>query len=418
MIVLYGCLFCIALGTAVLMLFLKPRFSPGRVWGLAAALAGVLAILNTAVFRQVGPDVYVKLFPLLNHPPLLALTFYISSRREWRVIFQFLSSVLLCFFVQHASNQVYLASGLRPWGLALGYALVTPGVLWFFVKRLRPLYFEVVEQVGGWPLLCLPLVMYYIAMFVLLPDIVGQTPAATVLKPYLTFLMVSVYGVLMALFGLVRRQARDRQDSAMAALQRDALLARLETARAAEERMRIERHDLRHRLNTLASLVEAGQTGAALDFIGEARRRLEGTEQRRWCADTVLNAVLDFYFAQAREQGVRVESRLAFPGELPAPAAELSVLLANALENAIKACRELPEEQRLIRCRAIGHPRLMIEVANPCARPPQWDREGFPVAGQPGHGVGMRSIRSFCRQYAAECLCSCEEGWFRLQVVF
>ena len=40
MIVLYGCLFCIALGTAVLILFLKPRFSPRRVWGLVAALAG------------------------------------------------------------------------------------------------------------------------------------------------------------------------------------------------------------------------------------------------------------------------------------------------------------------------------------------------------------------------------------------
>lgn len=418
MIVLFGCLFCIALGTTVMVLFVETRFPAGRVWGMSVALGCALMVLNTVVFRQVGDTLYVKLFPLLNHSPLLALTFYISRRRGWRVIFQFLSSVLLCFFVQHASNQFYLASGLRPWGLALGYVLVTPGVLWFFVKRLRPLYFEVVEQVGGWPLLCLPLVMYYIAMFVLLTDIVGQTPAATVLKPYLTFLMVSVYGVLIALFNLVRRQARDRQDREVTALQRDALQARLETARAAEERLRIERHDLRHRLNTLASLVEAGQTGAALDFIGEARRRLEGTEQRRWCADTVLNAVLDFYFAQARERGVRVECRLAFPEELPAPAAELAVLLANALENAIKACGELPEEQRLIRCRAIAHPCLMIEVANPCARPPRWDREGFPVAAQPGHGVGMRSIRSFCRQYGAECLCSCEEGWFRLRVAF
>lgn len=418
MIVLYGCLFCIALGTAVLILFLKPRFSPRRVWGLAAALAGVLALLNTVVFRLAGDTLYVKLFPLLNHPPLLALTFYISRQRQWRVFFQFLSGVLLCFFVQHASNQFYLASGLRPWGLILGYALVTPGVLWFFVKRLRPLYFEVVEQVGGWPLLCLPLVMYYIAMFVLLPDFVGQTPAATVLKPFLTFLMVSVYGVLMALFDLVRRQARERQDREMAALQRDALRSRLETAHAAEERARIERHDMRHRLNTLAALVEDGQTEAALNFIGEARRRLEKTEQRRWCADTVLNAVLDFYFSQAQERDVRVECRMAFPAELPAPSAELAMLLANGLENAIKACGELPREQRVLRCRSIASPRLMIEVENPCVRPPLWDGEGFPVATQPGHGVGMRSIRSICRQYGAECLCSWEKGWFRLRVVF
>lgn len=413
-----GGFFCILLGTAMLVLFVECRLPARVVWSAAAAICLVLLAVNWLVLEWLGDRLYTILFPLINHPPLLLFTFFISRQRGWRQIFQFLSSVLFCFFVQHASGLFYLLCGQRGWALVVGYAVVTTLVLWLFLTRLRPLYLDIVEWLGGWPLLCLPLAIYYGVMFLMIPEVVGSSFLSTVIKPTFTLLAVSVYGVLAALFDLVRRQTRARQDAELVAMQRDALQARLNTVADAEERVAIERHDLRHRLNTLAMLVEAGDLPAARAAIGAASRRLEETQRHRWCAEPTLNATFDFYFALARRQGVQVDSRMAFPETLPAPAAELSVLFANALDNAIRACGEVPEEQRTLTCRAIARPRLMIEVSNPCARPLVWDAEGFPVASRPGHGTGMRSIRSFCRQYGAVCQCTCENGRFCLRVAF
>ena len=61
--------------------------------------------------------------------------------------------------------------------------------------------------------------------------------------------------------------------------------------RRAEEAIRVERHDLRHRLQTVAGLVEQGRGQEALDFIGAAQRRLDEVQPVQWCRPPVLDAV-------------------------------------------------------------------------------------------------------------------------------
>lgn len=109
---------------------------------------------------------------------------------------------------------------------------------------------------------------------------------------------------------------------------------------------------------------------------------------------------------------------MSIPEKLPVDEAGLSLVLANALENAIHACKQLPEEQRRIVCRAIHYPRLMIEVVNSCNAPVALDQDGFPTSAQDGHGVGMQSIRSFCQRYRATCSCRYRQGQFCLQIAF
>ena len=68
-----------------------------------------------------------------------------------------------------------------------------------------------------------------------------------------------------------------------------------------------------------------------------------------------------------------IEYMLQATEDLPVDAAELSTVFANALENAIHAVKQLPSEQRVIRCKYIRHPQLMFRVANPSTK------EKFPL---------------------------------------
>ena len=89
---------------------------------------------------------------------------------------------------------------------------------------------------------------------------------------------------------------------------------------------------------------------------------------------------------------------------------------ATALENAIRACMELPEPARIIRCRVIRHPGLMFVISNPCAGVVCFDEHGLPRSD--GHGLGTRSISAFCKKYGALCRYEWAEGWFFLRVIF
>lgn len=200
-------------------------------------------------------------------------------------------------------------------------------------------------------------------------------------------------------------------------MQLSALKKRMDTVRAAEDAIRMERHDLRHRLQTVAELVRQGETQAALNFIGAADVRLDEEKTVHWCSSPVLDAVLSSYLGQAEKQNIRVVAHIALPEPLPVEEADLAIVFANALENAINACAELPEDRREIYCNVISYPRLMFEIKNPYAGAVRLDEQGLPLPGGKGHGMGTRSIAGFCRKTGASYQFEAKDGCFSLRVV-
>ena len=208
-----------------------------------------------------------------------------------------------------------------------------------------------------------------------------------------------------------------RHDAQMSALQLSAFQSRMEAVKVAEDAIRTERHDLRHRLQVVTELVSRGDKDAALDFLDAAQRRLDDKKAIRWCRPPVLDAVFSSYFDQAQSQGIRVEAAVSLPGELPVDEGELAVVLANALENAIHANLELPPERRELQCKMVGAPGVMLELVNPCGEAVTFDQQGLPVAQSAGHGLGVQSISSFCRKNGAVCQFEQADGWFRFRLV-
>ena len=93
---------------------------------------------------------------------------------------------------------------------------------------------------------------------------------------------------------------------------------------------------------------------------------------------------------QAEQLNISMEIKVALPKELPVDAFELSIVFANALENAIQAVKGVPEEQRRIICKSVMYPRFMIEIANTYTGEITFDRHGVPLAEKLGHGIGIR----------------------------
>lgn len=251
----------------------------------------------------------------------------------------------------------------------------------------------------------------------LIPGYVGSEESSTILKPAISLLMVGFYSVVLFLFTIIRKEAEARHSTRLSTLQLSALQSRMEAVRTAEDAIRTERHDLRHRLQTAMELVALGDETAALDFLDAAQRRLDEQKEIRWCRLPVLDAVFSTYFAQTKSQNTWVDAKIALPDTFPVDEGELAIVVANALENAIHANQKLPPNRREIYCKMVGTPSVMLEISNPCSGSVSFDSKGLPLAQKDGHGLGVQSISAFCQKNGAVCHFNLTNGWFQLQVV-
>ena len=277
-------------------LFMDSRYSRGRtlfiVSGVTLLLMAAVAILHRAVNR----DAAFWSFAITIHIPLILLLFTLSRFRGWRLIFQQLSVVLFCTLIHHISGLVYYLSGSRFWILVLSCVVLSAGVIWFLVRFLRPLFFQILLELNrGWWLICLVMAAYYIIAVYFIPGYAGFDPRSSFIKPAVGLLMLGFYSILMFLFTSIKHEMEARHNAQLSALQLSALQSRMEAVKAAEEAIRMERHDLRHRLQTVAELVSRGDKDAALDFLNTAQTRLDDQKEIRWCRPPVLDAVFASY---------------------------------------------------------------------------------------------------------------------------
>lgn len=209
----------------------------------------------------------------------------------------------------------------------------------------------------------------------------------------------------------------EQQSTALLTVQISALKEKMQKVQEVEENVRIQRHDIRHILQTVSELVARGEREAALDFLDTAEKRLDEQKQTRWCRPPIIDAVFSWYFGQAKQQDIPVDAKISLPEALPVDEGELAIVIANALENAICANQKLPRSKRKLRCIIVGQPSIMMKISNPCTGSIVFDSNGLPVSQQEGHGIGVQSISAFCRKNGAVCHFEQKYGWFSITLI-
>ena len=213
-----------------------------------------------------------------------------------------------------------------------------------------------------------------------------------------------------------------------AALEREQLLVVRERARVQDENMqalsqaygaqRKMTHDFRAHLAALADLMEHGSMEDAKKYLADLRVR---TTERVLLVNShhaAVDAVLNQKGYLGKQRGVDIRFRVNDLSPLHLPAADITIVLANLLDNAIEACAALAESDRwvkvLITYQASGKiPMLSITVANPSG--PVDIRDGVIATSKQDkmlHGFGLQNVREILQRYGAEQMISCENGLF------
>lgn len=415
---LFALIFLTALGGVLTAVQIDSRLSRRRTAAVSCGLVALATALNLAVYATWGLDTAVRVYPLIAHLPMMSGFALMSRERNGRLFFQLVSTVFFCVLVQHATGLAYTLTGYSPLVLIVAFFGLSAASVVFAVRWLRPFCLETMRYVErGWWFMSVMVVLYYVIEMYVIPGYMGSGLFATVAKPLVSLLMLGFYVVLVYMVTSVKRVSEARFEADVMAFELSALKARIDAINAAEEAVRIERHDLRHRLNAIAVLIERGERGRAQGLIDDAQQNLDAHRPMSWCRPPTLDAVFSSYFDQARLKGIEVDASIELPSELPVSEAELAVAVGNALDNAIRACAALPEDERRLSCRAIGHPSVMFEISNPYRGEVPFDARGLPVAEQDGRGTGARSIAAFSRRVGAACTFEATDGRFVFRLV-
>jgi hypothetical protein len=181
------------------------------------------------------------------------------------------------------------------------------------------------------------------------------------------------------------------------------------------EQGRIYRHDMRHHLSVLEELADRENADGVRQYLGDMNKQLSSVEREDYCENATVNAVLAAYIGRAKQQDIRVTVKARIPQELPVDEIDICTILANALDNAVAACRE-NKNDRWIELNSALHDNgnFSIDIRNACDTPVEFDKDGMPVSRKgEEHGLGLKSINAVVQKYNGLLRCTWDNRVFR-----
>lgn len=165
--------------------------------------------------------------------------------------------------------------------------------------------------------------------------------------------------------------------------------------------IRKTKHDLRQHLAVVQSYLEKGDRTGLKDYIDLFKNDLPPDIPEFYCRNDVVNAVICYYAAAAREAHINFDAKADYPDPCSVSETDITVLLGNILENAVEACRRQPKHPNFIKLRIKPHgsSELLILTDNSCTIPVKF-QNGIPLSSKrEGLGIGISSIQDIVHRY-------------------
>ncbi len=382
---------------------------------LLALTSGVLYIICQLAL---GIETADQIYPLIVHVPLLCVLVLNYKFRPLPALISIFTAYLCC----QCSNWMGLfALSLtgQEWCYYVCRILVTVGVfilLCRYVCQTTAMLFAKTDRelliIGSLPL------VYYIFDYVTTKFSSLLYTGNKAVPEFLGFAICLAYLIfLLVYFREYELKSKAEQYNELIRMQLSSLHTEMISTKKSEQRMSILRHDTRHHLSVLRTLIQQGETDKALEYLNEVSQTYEDTVIKNYCKNEMVNSVLSIYNTRFEEQRIRWEAQVEIGEKLTCSEMMFCAILSNVLENALHAVQELPQEKRLVQLslsEKSGH--LLLMAKNTVRNAPVFN-DGVPVTERSGHGLGARSIVYYVEKLKGQYQFFMENGDFVVRII-
>ena len=404
------------------LMLLDRKYSLKKTLIIYSGFVAASIVINASIWILFGWRTFTLLYaPVTNGCSTIGL-FFLSKRKGFSVIFTMLTATVFANAPATIASYIRSETGWSIWLEILIRTVLCMPMLIILYRYLRPYYLQMLTVMRkGWGYLCMIPGFYYLIVIINAIDL-SDVPSEFRKSYFNCFLALIItvvaYGVIFTLFGRIIRESEMRDEQQLLKIQMRAMERHADVLKRNEEKVQIYRHDLRHYIANVKTLLESGNTEEALRVLGNLDEQSKNTSVPYYCNNPTVNAILVYYIQRAEREGIKVDADCSLPEKLPTEASELAMVLANAIENAIYACNKLPEDrERIIKIKLVSSPQLAIEVTNSYTGKVVFDENGLPVSTQIGHGLGTKSINAFVEKYDGVIEYSADGTFFRLRLL-
>ena len=216
------------------------------------------------------------------------------------------------------------------------------------------------------------------------------------------------------LMGETGRAARDRERLRALDRQIRAQAAGLEAAHALYEAQRRQVHDFRAQLEVLRQLLAQQDYPAAQAYLQAASARQTAQNPVVACRHPALDALFNTKAAAAADRQIDIRFTVGDLSALPFDPADLTVLLANLLDNAMEACARC-DAPRVIEVRAAAEGDCFRFSVRNTSRPVTIEGDDIPTTKPDSrlHGFGLANVKAILARYHGAHAMQYADGWFQ-----
>lgn len=409
--------------TLVLFLLLfESRYSRKKTIILTLVTMIPLIAANLLLALTMSVNNFFILMLLTLSLPSFIVFWVLAKNRDGRFFFTFCmvdTVVLEVIYITQIGNH-FLTPNSNLF-MFLSRLVILPILDLIVIKFLRTKYLEVQRHTKkGWGVYTIIGLVFYVTITLQMnyPSSVTEHPPHYPVLILLFILMPSIYVMIFSTIMHQNRMHEVNEQENILQLQVNNMTSRVSELAAADAKFRMERHNFRHKLQTIARMVENEQFEELRELVLEYNEAIRETQVKKYTQSAVIDAVLSAYIRQAESKGIKVTAAIAFPDPIPVSETELATVFANAIENAINACEKIEESRRHIDIKVLNSPVFMIQISNSFNGVVEFDENNIPVNRQEEHGFGTRSIAAFCEKNNAFYQFKVKGDLFSLRISF
>lgn len=161
------------------------------------------------------------------------------------------------------------------------------------------------------------------------------------------------------------------------------------------------RHDLKNHMVSIRSLIESGDTKETLDYISKITDDIGTRKDCSATGNTVIDSIINFKLQEAEQSRIKTNLDLKIPERMDIPSFDMTVILGNLLDNAIKAVVKVTGDRFINLKIKYDKGRLMIQADNPYTG--EIHEENGRILTTHGdkknHGIGLQSVKKVIQKY-------------------
>ncbi|MEL7656362.1 MAG: GHKL domain-containing protein, partial [Bacillota bacterium] len=223
---------------------------------------------------------------------------------------------------------------------------------------------------------------------------VGEVLAGVILILLVNFSTFYLYDTIIAALS-------DKMHSLLVLEQNKYYDRQLELMQASLQTTKAVKHDLKNHMFSIRMLIENDNKEETLKYLSNIMIDIGARTDYATSGNTIIDSIINFKFQEAEQKGIATSVELRIPEKLDIPSFDMTIILGNLLDNAIKAAVEVKEDRYINMKIKFDKGRLLIQADNPYSGVIH-EKDGKILTSnqdKENHGIGLETVKKVIQKY-------------------